>query len=46
LRRQMQEVGVDLPATDDLRPQAVSELIAAGLRHDVPALKARGDYLD
>jgi tripartite-type tricarboxylate transporter receptor subunit TctC len=46
LRRQMQEVGVDLPATDELRPQAVSELIAAGLRHDVPALKARGDYLD
>jgi tripartite-type tricarboxylate transporter receptor subunit TctC len=46
LRRQMQEVGVDLPAPDDLRPEAVSELIAAGLRHDVPALKARGDYLD
>jgi tripartite-type tricarboxylate transporter receptor subunit TctC len=46
LRRQMQEVGVDLPAPDDLRPETVSELIAAGLQRDVPALKARGDYLD
>jgi hypothetical protein len=46
LRRQMQEVGVDLPAPGELTPQTVSELITSGLRRDVPALKARGDYLD
>jgi tripartite-type tricarboxylate transporter receptor subunit TctC len=46
LQRQMQQVGVDLPAPGELTPETVSELIAAGLRRDVPALKARGDYLD
>lgn len=45
-RRQMQAVGVDLPAPDALKPAAVSALIARGLRDDVPALKAKGDYLD
>jgi tripartite-type tricarboxylate transporter receptor subunit TctC len=45
-RRQMHAVGVDLPAPDALKPAAVSALIARGLRDDVPALKAKGDYLD
>jgi tripartite-type tricarboxylate transporter receptor subunit TctC len=46
LVRQMQAVGVDLPAPAALTPAMVSELIALGLRRDVPALKARGEYLD
>jgi hypothetical protein len=45
-RRQMHAVGVDLPTPDALKPAAVSALIARGLRDDVPALKAKGDYLD
>jgi tripartite-type tricarboxylate transporter receptor subunit TctC len=45
-RKQMQAVGVDLPTADALQPAAVSALIARGLRDDVPALKAKGDYLD
>ena len=46
LRRQMGAVGVDLPVPETLAPAAVSELIAAGIKRDVPALKARGEYLD
>jgi len=46
LRRRMQAVGVDLPAPDHLTPRAVTELIALGLERDVPALRARGEYLD
>jgi tripartite-type tricarboxylate transporter receptor subunit TctC len=46
LRQQMDAVGVDLPAPDTLAPSAVTELIAAGIKRDVPALKARGEYLD
>ncbi|WP_198087090.1 tripartite tricarboxylate transporter substrate-binding protein [Variovorax sp. E3] len=45
-RKQMLAVGVDLPGADALQPAAVSALIARGLRDDVPALKAKGDYLD
>jgi tripartite-type tricarboxylate transporter receptor subunit TctC len=44
LRKQMQAVGVDLP--DSASPAAVKDLIQSGLRRDVPALKARGEYLD
>ena len=46
LRRQMQAVGVILPAADTGGPAAVSALIAHGLQIEVPALKARGEYLD
>src|SRR5262249_9708160 len=46
LRQQMEAVGVDLPAPEPLAPAAVTELIAAGIKRDVPALKARGEYLD
>jgi tripartite-type tricarboxylate transporter receptor subunit TctC len=46
LRRQMEAVGVDLPAPEQLAPRTVSELIAIGLARDVPALRARGEYLD
>jgi Tripartite tricarboxylate transporter family receptor len=46
LRRQMEAVGVDLPAPEQLAPGTVSELIAIGLARDVPALRARGEYLD
>jgi tripartite-type tricarboxylate transporter receptor subunit TctC len=46
LQRQMGAVGVDLPTGDQLRPEFVAGLIATGLVRDVPALKARGEYLD
>ena len=46
LVRQMQAVGVDLPAPASLTPETVSGLIALGLKRDVPALRARGEYLD
>jgi tripartite-type tricarboxylate transporter receptor subunit TctC len=46
LVRQMKEVGVDLPEGADLEPGAVSTLITQGLERDVPALRARGEYLD
>ena len=46
LRQQMQAVGVDLPATGAGGPGAVTSLIEQGLKRDVPALKARGEYLD
>lgn len=46
LVKQMQAVGVDLPSPEALVPAKVTELIARGLEKDVPALKARGEYLD
>ncbi|MBX9840773.1 MAG: tripartite tricarboxylate transporter substrate binding protein BugD [Xanthobacteraceae bacterium] len=46
LQRQMAAVGVDLPQADALAPGTVKELIAQGLARDVPALKARGEFLD
>lgn len=46
LAKQMQAVGVDLPSSEALQPATVTELIARGLDKDVPALKARGEYLD
>lgn len=46
LVKQMQAVGVDLPSPEALVPARVTELIARGLEKDVPALKARGEYLD
>lgn len=44
--RQMTAVGVELPKGADLEPGAVSALIARGLEHDVPVLRAKGEYLD
>jgi tripartite-type tricarboxylate transporter receptor subunit TctC len=44
--RQMTAVGVELPQGADLEPGAVTALIARGLEHDVPVLRAKGDYLD
>lgn len=46
LVKQMQAVGVDLPSPEALQPATVTELIANGLEKDVPALRARGEYLD
>jgi tripartite-type tricarboxylate transporter receptor subunit TctC len=46
LRRQMELVGVDLPAAENLTPATVTNLIDVGLKRDVPALRARGEYLD
>jgi tripartite-type tricarboxylate transporter receptor subunit TctC len=46
LRRQMEGLGVQLPAPQDTTPATVASLIAKGLRDDVPALRAKGDYLD
>ena len=46
LQRQMQAVGVDLPAPESRAPGEVTRLIERGLKRDVPALKARGEYLD
>ena len=39
-------VGVDLPSSAALQPATVTDLIARGLEKDVPALRARGEYLD
>ena len=44
--RQMTAVGVELPRGANLEPAAVSALIAQGLEHDVPVLRAKGEYLD
>ena len=46
LRKQMEAVGVDLPAPDQVTPANLSSLIERGLTIEVPALKARGEYLD
>jgi tripartite-type tricarboxylate transporter receptor subunit TctC len=46
LVKQMNSVGVDLPSPEALQPATVTALIARGLEKDVPALKARGEYLD
>lgn len=46
LRRQMEAVGVSLPTADTVGPAAVAAVIATGLKREVPALKARGEYLD
>lgn len=46
LVKQMTAVGVDLPSPEALQPATVTALIARGLEKDVPALKARGEYLD
>ena len=44
--RQMTAVGVELPQGADLEPGAVTALIVRGLEHDVPVLRAKGEYLD
>lgn len=46
VKQQMEKVGVDLPSGDNLKPEAVTELITIGLKRDVPALRARGEFLD
>lgn len=46
LKKRLQAVGVDLPAGEALAPAAVTALIKTGLERDVPALRARGEYLD
>jgi tripartite-type tricarboxylate transporter receptor subunit TctC len=46
LQKQMQKVGVDLPTPENLAPAAVTRLIEQGLKNDVPALRARGEFLD
>ena len=46
LRRQMETVGVDLPQPAQVNPADVTAQIQLGLRREVPALKARGEYLD
>lgn len=42
----MTAVGVDLPSPDALQPATVTAVIARGLGKDVPALRARDEYLD
>ncbi len=46
LVQQMEGLGVELPKPADATSAAVTQLIANGLRDDVPALKAKGEYLD
>lgn len=46
LRQQLQALGVNLPAPAEATGAAVTALITRGLRDDVPALKAKGEYLD
>lgn len=43
---QMSAVGVDLPTRETVSPSVVSATIKLGLRRDVPALRARGEYFD
>ncbi|WP_028352640.1 tripartite tricarboxylate transporter substrate-binding protein [Bordetella petrii] len=43
---QMRAVGVDLPHGAAAQPRAVTTLIERGLRDDVPALKARQEFLN
>lgn len=46
LRKQMDGLGVGLPTAAETTPATVAALIARGIRDDVPALKAKGEYLD
>ncbi|WP_354674759.1 hypothetical protein [Cupriavidus alkaliphilus] len=46
LQRWAGAVGVDLPAPGDTAPGVVSGLILRGLRDNVPALKAKRQFLD
>lgn len=46
LRRQMEAVGVELPRPEQVSAAEVTRLIRSGLQREVPALKARGEYLD
>lgn len=46
LRTQMEAVGVELPRAAQVTAAEVTRLIRSGLERDVPALKARGEYLD
>ncbi|MDM9560590.1 tripartite tricarboxylate transporter substrate-binding protein [Bordetella petrii] len=43
---QMRAVGVDLPHGPAAQPRAVTALIERGLRDDVPAFKARQEFLN
>lgn len=45
-RASMQKVGLELPAPEMMSPSLVSVAIQLGIRRDVPALKARSEYLD
>ncbi|MFC4273804.1 tripartite tricarboxylate transporter substrate-binding protein [Achromobacter aloeverae] len=45
-RKQMAAVGVDLPTGSAAAPEAVTGLIAKGLRDDVPALKTKFEAQD
>jgi tripartite-type tricarboxylate transporter receptor subunit TctC len=46
LRASMEKVGVDLPTRETLTPSLVTGAVQLGIRRDVPALKARAEYLD
>lgn len=46
LQAQMAAVGVELPQPESMRAADVSELIATGIKQDVPALRQRGESLD
>ena len=46
LRAHLEGLGVTLPAAAEATSAAVTALIVRGIRDDVPALKAKGEYLD
>jgi tripartite-type tricarboxylate transporter receptor subunit TctC len=46
LRKSMSEVGLELPSSETVSPGIVTSFITLGLKRDVPALKAHGEYLD
>ena len=45
-KTEMDKLGVELPQGEALAPSFVMTTILAGLVHDVPLLKAHGEYLD
>ncbi len=45
-RTEMVKLGVELPAPETLLPSLVTAVIQLGIKRDVPALKARAEYLD
>ncbi|HYF16241.1 MAG TPA: hypothetical protein VEA40_00130 [Ramlibacter sp.] len=44
--RKTSYASVELPRAESVSPAELTALIQRGLQHEVPALEARGEYLD